>query len=1468
MRRIVVFLLACMFVAVSASSGFSAVALDEENFPDSTFRSYLSKNFDANEDGILSNNEILSIKEIYINSRNNEQGGVRSYQGIKKLTSLERFETYYYHTSYYNSWHRFTGDTFTELDLSGMKSLKYVKVNYGWHNSDGIRYDVGAKKINVSGCTSLQELYCYFWNDDGVAYYSGSSGYMGEGFLESLDASGCTSLVKLYCSNQQLKELNVKGCTALNYLDCGANKLPELDLSECTALQKLYCSGNKLTELDLSANVNLVEVQCYDNLLALLNVRNCPSLQILNCVRNQLLSLNVSNNTALTYLHCHHNKIQALDISSNKKLESLNCQNNRLPLLDTAVNTSLKTGSDSNGDYCKFSPQNIDGLAATRQSDGTYAVNLRDYLSTKIKNVVALSIYAKDDDGKLHDPVSYNEKTGIAVFDTPPATVYYKYDTKFDKDNTKRYMGVTLAASGSPVITTNSLPYATVGNLYAMEIEARGEKPITLSMSGNLPEGLTFTEETGEITGTPTTAGRYTVTVTAANDFGTHTRDFILYVWTGENVPIPAVIITPSLDDAVKGTPYSAKLEAAGDTPITWTASGLPAGLVLSASTGEISGTLTASGTFTFSATATNAAGSDTRELKLKVTETSGTVIAPSITTDENLGSYMAGDSVSVTLEAAGTSPLKWEHTGGTLPTGLSLSEVGTITGTASTAGTYSFTLKVSNSEGSDSRAFTMTVETVAVAPTIMTAQDLGAFEHGDEVTVYLTATGTEPMTWTASGLPLWLTLDASTGKLSGIAPEQTGKDTFTVTVTNSKGSDSRTFTLQVKAKMPTITAPAITTSSLTNGKAGEIYNATLTATGTSPITWTVTGLPDGLTANTSGKLTGIPKSGGTFTVVVTAENSGGKDSKEYTLTIEENNKVNPPKITTETLSDATVGDAYSFTLTAEGRNIAWTATFKTLQGFSITNDGILTGTPTASGTYNITVKAKNSAGTDYANLTLKVNSAGGNASAPAVKSSKIPDAYQGEDYSYFLEAEGTNLTWKLADGESLPGGLELTEEGEVTGKVDTSKATTFKFKVTATNEGGTSDAKQISLKVVAKTPTFKSDALKEAKWNKKYSFTLKVRDMKPTVWSIEGDLPEGVKFDKGKFSGTPKEAGEFELTISASNGAVEISDEFTLNVKGVTPKIKGSFKKGTEGEAYRSVLKATGVTPLTWDFDELPEGLDFTTNATGEECTIFGTHERSFSGKIQVTVENGSGDDQTAGKGMKMTIKAVKPKFETRASEIPDGVVGERYEYQLQLSTKNVEVLWSYTGNMPNGLTIDEDTGLLYGTPTSEVKNSSFKVTVTNANKPSYKSTLNITMTIHAEGTVLQSAKPEDPEGSEFVNGVAYHERGELTNEMLARVSNADEMIAAILPAIDVEEDGMYEFTVLLDVNAPEGGLLVWHSFPDGEDDEGDDDNAVFLDEDGEVIERVPETYTVTVSAWLEPGIIYEPIIAAKIRK
>ncbi len=1018
----------------------------------------------------------------------------------------------------------------------------------------------------------------------------------------------------------------------------------------------------------------------------------------------------------------------------------------------------------------------------------------------------------------------------------------------------------------APTITTRSnLGTFMVGDNVSVLLSVIGTRPITWTAE-NLPDGITISDS-GLISGTASKAGTFSIEITATNSLGSASGTFTMTV--KETAVAPSITTTANLGSFKVNENVSIQLEATGTTPITWlhTDGEIPAGLALDEN-GLLSGTLTKAGTYTFLVSATNTAGSVSRNFTLVAIAPSPSTYPPVITTSEDLGKFDTGKRISIALKATGTTPITWKAEG--LPEGLNISTAGLIYGTVTTADSYMFTVTASNTAGEDARNFTLTVEAAVVAPVITTAQDLGTYEHGGDISKKIEATGTSPLTWTAAGLPSWLTFDAETATLSGKAPDKTGETSFTITVANSAGKDSRKFSLKVKSTAAEVTAPTIKTASLPDGTSGAIYNATLDADGTSPITWTASGLPDGLTLNTSGKLAGVPKVGGIFTVNITAGNSAGNDSKEYTLTIADNNKVSPPKITTEAITDATEGKKYSFQFVAEGKNITWTATWKTLTGFTFTSDGELKGTPTAAGTYNITVKAKNTAGTDYASFTLKVNNKPDTTvKKPAIQSSKIPDAYQGEDYSYFLEATGTSpMTWKLVDGESLPGGLELAENGEITGKVDTSKAMTFKFKVTATNEGGTSDAKQISLKVVAKTPTFKSDALKEAKWNKKYSFTLKVKDMKPTVWGIEGDLPEGVKFDKGKFSGKPMEAGEFELTISVSNGAVEISDEFTLTVKGVTPKIKGSFKKGTEGEPYKSVLKATGVTPLTWDFEDLPDGLDYTTNATGEECTITGTPEEPFTGKITVTVTNGSGDDETSvSKGIKMTIKAVKPKIKTTVTEIPDGVVGERYSFQLKYSPETAEVVWSYSGSMPDGLTLNEDTGVISGVPEEAGENFKIKVTVANVNKASYKNSQTLYITIKAAGPASDKPEePEEPEGPEFVNGVAYHERSEITAEVLARVANADEVIAAVLPAIEVEEAGMYDFTVSLDVNAPVDGLLVWHSFPNGEDDENDADNAVFLDETNEVIERVPETYSVTVSAWLEPGIIYEPIIAVKV--
>ena len=86
-----------------------------------------------------------------------------------------------------------------------------------------------------------------------------------------------------------------------------------------------------------------------------------------------------------------------------------------------------------------------------------------------------------------------------------------------------------------------------------------------------------------------------------------------------------------------------------------------------------------------------------------------------------------------------------------------------------------------------------------------------------------------------------------------------------------------------------TAAAPTITTSGLPDGKVGEAYSQTLTATGTTPIKWSISGgaLPDGLTLDeTTGKISGTPTAAGTASFTVKAENSAGSNTKELSITI------------------------------------------------------------------------------------------------------------------------------------------------------------------------------------------------------------------------------------------------------------------------------------------------------------------------------------------------------------------------------------------------------------------------------------------------------------------------------------------------------------------------------------------------------------------------------------------------------
>jgi hypothetical protein len=275
---------------------------------------------------------------------------------------------------------------------------------------------------------------------------------------------------------------------------------------------------------------------------------------------------------------------------------------------------------------------------------------------------------------------------------------------------------VQVADSGSPALTatkqlsltvnpaplaivTATLPSGTVQSTYSANLQASGgTTPYTWSVTvGALPTGLTLNAATGQISGAPTTSGTsaFTVTVTdsATPTAQTKSKQFSILV-----NPVLSVS-TASLPSGTVGTAYSQQLQSSGGTaPIMWsvTLGTLPAGLTLNGGTGVISGTPTTPGTFNFTVQA-----ADTSTPQQTATKALSIIVnpAPLAITTTTLPNGTVTVAYNATLQSSGgTAPITWSVTG-TLPAGLSLNaNTGAITGTPTTAGTSSFTVKATDS--------------------------------------------------------------------------------------------------------------------------------------------------------------------------------------------------------------------------------------------------------------------------------------------------------------------------------------------------------------------------------------------------------------------------------------------------------------------------------------------------------------------------------------------------------------------------------------------------------------------------------------------------------------------------------------------------------------------------------------------------------------------------------------------------
>jgi hypothetical protein len=176
-----------------------------------------------------------------------------------------------------------------------------------------------------------------------------------------------------------------------------------------------------------------------------------------------------------------------------------------------------------------------------------------------------------------------------------------------------------------PVAPMITAPAATLANgivdmaVTPLSVAATGTAPIAFSVSsGMLPPGITINPQTGQYSGTPTTAGMFQFTVTATNPYGSNSRAFSQAVFQRPAITGP---VSPLIASEAGSAATAMVFGASGSTPIAFSVSAgaLPPGMALDAATGFYTGTPTATGDFSFTITATNSAGAASRDFTQQV---------------------------------------------------------------------------------------------------------------------------------------------------------------------------------------------------------------------------------------------------------------------------------------------------------------------------------------------------------------------------------------------------------------------------------------------------------------------------------------------------------------------------------------------------------------------------------------------------------------------------------------------------------------------------------------------------------------------------------------------------------------------------------------------------------------------------------------------------------------------------------
>ncbi len=869
----------------------------------------------------------------------------------------------------------------------------------------------------------------------------------------------------------------------------------------------------------------------------------------------------------------------------------------------------------------------------------------------------------------LPSGLSINSTTGV-ISGTPTAAcacsaTVTATDSEALSQNASFTWNVTNTVSVTNPGNQSSLSGTAIGPIQINASDTQSGATLTYSATG-LPGGLTISSS-GRITGTPAGAGSNSVTVTATDGSGYHGS--ATFTWTVTNT---VSVTSPGNQSNLSGTAISPVQINATDTQsgatLTYSATGLPAGLAINSSTGSITGTPTTAGSSTVTAKATDGANySGTATFTWTVTNTVS-VTSPGNQSDVS-GTAISTVQISAT-DTSSTATLTY-GAGGTLPPGLAInSSTGAITGTPTTAGTYPVTVTVTDSAAySAHTSFTWTVTNTLSVTNPGAQSDVS----GNDITplgiVASDSSSTATLTYSDGGtLPPGLSINMSNGIITG-SPTIAGTYPVTITVVDSGGfSANAAFTWTITNSV-SVTNPG-SQSDLSGTAISGLQIQASDSLQSATLSYADNGtLPPGLSINPStGLMAGTPTTAGTYPVTITVTDSANFEAQvSFTWTITNTVSVTNPGSQSNLSGSAISG------LSVVASDSSSTATLSYADGGTLppglainSSTGAISGTPTTAGSYSVTITVTDSAAfTGSASFTWTITN------TVSVTNPGSQSHLSGSAISTLqIGATDTSSTATLsyADGGTLPPGLAINSStGAISGTPTTAGSYSVTITVTdsAAFTGSASFTWTITNTVSVTNPGNQSNTVGTAISN----LHIAAQDSSSTATLTYGvtGLPEGLSLDSssGIISGIPLHSGVYPVEVTATDGAgFNGSASFTWTIIGpIVRSIKPNTGPGVGGTKVKIVgSDLAGATSVMFGS---VEATSFSINKKGAQITAMSPSESAGTVDIVVTTPAGptitTPADQFTFIGP--TITAIKPSNGSVAGHTKVVITGKGFQ-------------------------------------------------------------------------------------------------------------------------------------------------------------------------------------------------------------